>query len=640
MPPEPAPSNPSPMAKDPPPSPSPPIAVKDAVYKLQLALLDGIHSEYQLFSAGSLLSRSDYEDVVTERSISNLCGYPLCPNSLPSDRSARKGRFKISREEKKLLDLRETGKYCSSACHAISKTFTASFNEERRAVSDPGKILEVLGLFGELSLEDKGKKNGAMGVSELKILDKADAKAVEVSLEDWIGPSNAIEGYVPRDRSDLSSLPMSAKHQEKGSKPKETGTVEREEVLVGNETDFVSTVIIGDQLSASEASMGPQKNDSKPKANRKSKGKDIVEKAGKQSETQSRSALSKGPQGEVSVAAAVGKQNGTQLKSALKSSGVNPLSRNVTWADEKKAENMDAGNLFNGQKNKEKSESIKNSSVSEVNDESSLRFALAEACAIALSQAAEAVASGECDAEDAATEAGIVILPPVEVDEGNSSELMDVSELDHQSVKWPRKPVLLDADLFDCEDSWHDTPPEGFSLTLSPFATMWTALFGWLSASSLAYIYGRDESSQDDFLFVNGREYPRKVALSDGLSSEIKQTFAGCVSRSLPGVVADLRLPTPISFLEQFLGRLLDTMSYVDPLPPFRTNQWKVIVLLFIDALSVCRIPALTQYMSSKRMLLHKVLDSAQVGGEEYEVMKDLLIPLGRQPEFSAQSGG
>eukprot|EP00268_Persea_americana_P003385 TRINITY_DN11027_c0_g1_i1.p1 TRINITY_DN11027_c0_g1~~TRINITY_DN11027_c0_g1_i1.p1 ORF type:complete len:455 (-),score=83.71 TRINITY_DN11027_c0_g1_i1:449-1813(-) len=454
MPPEPAPSNPSPMAKDPPPSPSPPIAVKDAVYKLQLALLDGIHSEYQLFSAGSLLSRSDYEDVVTERSISNLCGYPLCPNSLPSDRSARKGRFKISREEKKLLDLRETGKYCSSACHAISKTFTASFNEERRAVSDPGKILEVLGLFGELSLEDKGKKNGAMGVSELKILDKADAKAVEVSLEDWIGPSNAIEGYVPRDRSDLSSLPMSAKHQEK------------------------------------------------------------------------------------------------------------------------------------------------------------------------------------------ATEAGIVILPPVEVDEGNSSELMDVSELDHQSVKWPRKPVLLDADLFDCEDSWHDTPPEGFSLTLSPFATMWTALFGWLSASSLAYIYGRDESSQDDFLFVNGREYPRKVALSDGLSSEIKQTFAGCVSRSLPGVVADLRLPTPISFLEQFLGRLLDTMSYVDPLPPFRTNQWKVIVLLFIDALSVCRIPALTQYMSSKRMLLHKVLDSAQVGGEEYEVMKDLLIPLGRQPEFSAQSGG
>lgn len=65
-------------------------------------------------------------------------------------------------------------------------------------------------------------------------------------------------------------------------------------------------------------------------------------------------------------------------------------------------------------------------------------------------------------------EAGIFILPPLdEVDEGNSSELMDVSEPEHRSVKWPRKPVLLDTDLFDCEDSWHDTPPEGFSLTVS-----------------------------------------------------------------------------------------------------------------------------------------------------------------------------
>ena len=35
-----------------------------------------------------------------------------------------------------------------------------------------------------------------------------------------------------------------------------------------------------------------------------------------------------------------------------------------------------------------------------------------------------------------------------------------------------------------------------------------------------------------------------------------------------------------------------------------------------------------------------QVLDAAQVGGEEYEIMKDLIIPLGRVPQFSAQSGG
>lgn len=194
------------MAKDPPP----PIAVKEAVYKIQLSLLDGIRDANQLFAAGFLICRSDYEDVVTERSISNLCGYPLCPNSLPSDRSARKGRFKISREENKLVDLREREKYCSSACLEISKTFAASFGEERSAVLDPGKISEVLGLFGELSLEEKEKN----GVSELKIMERADAKAGEVAPEDWIGPSNAIEGYVPmRERS---SWPSRTKQQEKG----------------------------------------------------------------------------------------------------------------------------------------------------------------------------------------------------------------------------------------------------------------------------------------------------------------------------------------------------------------------------------------------------------------------------------------
>lgn len=85
---------------------------------------------------------------------------------------------------------------------------------------------------------------------------------------------------------------------------------------------------------------------------------------------------------------------------------------------------------------------------------------------------------------------------------------------------------------------------------LSPFATMWMALFGWISASSLAYIYGQDDSFHEEYLSVNGREYPRKIVLTDGRSSEIKQTLADCLSRALPGLVADLRLPTPISTLE------------------------------------------------------------------------------------------
>lgn len=54
-------------------------------------------------------------------------------------------------------------------------------------------------------------------------------------------------------------------------------------------------------------------------------------------------------------------------------------------------------------------------------------------------------------------------------------------------------------------------------------------------------------------------------------------------------------------------GLLLETMSFVEALPAFRVKQWQVISLLFIDALSVCRIPTLTPHMTNRTMLLRKV---------------------------------
>lgn len=82
---------------------------------------------------------------------------------------------------------------------------------------------------------------------------------------------------------------------------------------------------------------------------------------------------------------------------------------------------------------------------------------------------------------------------------------------------------------------------------------MWMALFGWITCSSLAYIYGRDESLHEDFLLVNGQEYPRKIFLRDGKSSEIRLALDGFICRALPGLVMDLRLPTPVSTLEKFM---------------------------------------------------------------------------------------
>lgn len=191
-----------------------PISVKDAVFKLQLALLEGIQSEDQLFAAGSLISRSDYEDVVTERSITEVCGYPLCCNALPSERP-RKGRYRISLKEHKVYDLHETYMFCSSSCVVNSKAFAGSLKDKRCLALDPQKLNNILRLFGNSNLEpmENSGKDGELGLSSLRIQDKTET-VTEVSLEQWVGPSNAIEGYVPKKRDNGSK--GSQKNTKKG----------------------------------------------------------------------------------------------------------------------------------------------------------------------------------------------------------------------------------------------------------------------------------------------------------------------------------------------------------------------------------------------------------------------------------------
>lgn len=166
------------------------------------------------------------------------------------------------------------------------------------------------------------------------------------------------------------------------------------------------------------------------------------------------------------------------------------------------------------------------------------------------------------------------------------------------------------------------------------------ALDGWISAASIAHIYGRDATEEDDFVSINGKEYKRQVSIGDGVSAEIERTMAGCISRALPGLVETLRLPIAISTLELALGRLLRSMSLVESLPPFGSKQWRAVVVLLLDALSVQRLPLLRMHLLNSRTQLRKVLDSLNITEAEYEVFRDLILPLGRNPEFAAHCGG
>nr|XP_027114912.1 putative RNA polymerase II subunit B1 CTD phosphatase RPAP2 homolog isoform X3 [Coffea arabica] len=716
------------------------IAVKDAVHRLQLSLLEGIQDENKLFAAGSVMSQSDYQDVVTERSITNLCGYPLCGNSLPLERP-RKGRYRISLKEHKVYDLHETYMYCSTNCVVNSRAFVASLQEERSSTLNPVKLNEILRLFEGLSLEESSGgfgKNSDLELSKLRIQEMTDTGSGEVSLEEWIGPSNAIEGYVPL--KDSCSNIQQARNLEKGCKS-EHAHIQQIKDNFFNDVDFTSTLIIQDEYSMSKSpdparsisghktdkqkgkmkhkdmkddestelegrvvsegnkiekknldkaprkpaikdnlgdSLGDLSNDIDEKLvisdsfsgpGRNDLNKNMSEAASEfQAEKASSSTANmlkpslkstKGKRGTRSVTWADEKVDGNgskslcdlsndideklvisdsfsgpggndlnkntseaasefqaekassstanMLKPSLKSTKGKGGTRSVTWADEKVDGNgskslcefrelEDTKNIF----------SQPGSAVMEVNEDP-YRFASAEVCARALSEAAEAVVSGDADTSDAVAEAGIIVLPPHPEVHGTEAQVeVDMPDSETNVLKWPMKSGLSNSDLLDPNDSWYDTPPEGFSLNLSPFATMFMALFGWISSSSLAYIYGHDESLHEDYLYINGREYPCKIFSTDGRSLEIKQALAGCLARALPALVADLQLPMPLSTLEKEMDHLLDTMSFMDPLPPFRMKQWQLLVLLLLDALSVYRIPALTPYMTGRRILLPK----------------------------------
>ncbi|MCL7042497.1 hypothetical protein MKW94_022792 [Papaver nudicaule] len=622
-----------------------------AVHKLQLALLDGINDENKLFAAGSLISKRDYEDVVTERSIANRCGYPLCKNPLPLERP-RKGRYRISLKEHKVYDLQETYMYCGSACVVNSLAFGGSLQDERCPVVNSAKVNQVLKMFEDLSLKEEeglGKK-GDLGMSELRIQEKMDVNVGKgVLLDDWIGPSNAIEGYVPQNDRISTSSSSKLPGKEKGLKAK-SAKPEKGKGKAVNEMEFTSSIIMGDQLVTPKQSSALTPSSKTMIEESKVKMNNSIAKSQVEVPEVSYSASKSGSdvnvtdlEGELCAGIDALLQEATlKSKSSLKSSGSKKLTRTVTWADEIETGkgNESLGNLCDVQVMGDSHGSAESSGSQIVEDvDSSARLASAEACANALKQAAELVACGEFDVNGAASKAGIVILPQ-HMNGGDAEMVEDDLEPESEPLKWPAKPGVFKFELFDPENSWFEPPPEGFSLSLSPFATMYSALFGWVSSSSLAYIYGRDEDSHEEFLSVNGRSYPYKIVLSDGRSSEIKQTLSGCLARALPGLVMELRLPTPVSFLEQGMSRLIETMSFIDALPAFRMKQWHVIVLLFMDALSVCQIPGLSAHMTGTRMLTHKVLDGAQISSEEYELLKDHLIPLGRLPQFSTQSGG
>ncbi|XP_070448764.1 putative RNA polymerase II subunit B1 CTD phosphatase RPAP2 isoform X1 [Equus przewalskii] len=75
-----------------------------------------------LKECGQFITPAHYSDVVDERSIINLCGYPLCQKKLGI---IPKQKYKISTKTNKVYDITERKCFCSNFCYKASKFFQA-----------------------------------------------------------------------------------------------------------------------------------------------------------------------------------------------------------------------------------------------------------------------------------------------------------------------------------------------------------------------------------------------------------------------------------------------------------------------------------------------------------------------------------
>uniref|UniRef100_A0A5F8G3W2 RNA polymerase II subunit B1 CTD phosphatase RPAP2 homolog n=2 Tax=Monodelphis domestica TaxID=13616 RepID=A0A5F8G3W2_MONDO len=89
-------------------------------------LLEEDITEEFLERAGKHITSAHYKDVVEERFIIKLCGYPLCHNKLGN---VPKQKYKISTKTNKVYDITERKFFCSNFCYRASKFFEAQISK-------------------------------------------------------------------------------------------------------------------------------------------------------------------------------------------------------------------------------------------------------------------------------------------------------------------------------------------------------------------------------------------------------------------------------------------------------------------------------------------------------------------------------
>ncbi|XP_044157344.1 putative RNA polymerase II subunit B1 CTD phosphatase RPAP2 [Bufo gargarizans] len=98
------------------------IETEKRAHQIVERLLENNISEDFLMDCAKFISPSHYKDIVEERSIIKICGYPICKNTLEN---VPKQKYKISTRTNKVYDITERKCFCSNFCYRASKYYEA-----------------------------------------------------------------------------------------------------------------------------------------------------------------------------------------------------------------------------------------------------------------------------------------------------------------------------------------------------------------------------------------------------------------------------------------------------------------------------------------------------------------------------------
>ncbi|OQV24080.1 putative RNA polymerase II subunit B1 CTD phosphatase RPAP2 [Hypsibius exemplaris] len=162
------------------------VSAEKRAHQTVLLLIEDHVTVQVLQDAAKFIDGNYYGDIVTERAIDKLCGYPICPNRLKCDPYSSKQQYQINVSTNTVYDVAERKCFCSSRCYAASVLYQKQLSEtpvwlranermEKVRALQPGEVSGVHGKSINL-LEDDAVSKFAAELKALNLRDEEDTR--------------------------------------------------------------------------------------------------------------------------------------------------------------------------------------------------------------------------------------------------------------------------------------------------------------------------------------------------------------------------------------------------------------------------------------------------------------------------------